>query len=506
MLSHDLAHVLESLADLAPFYSVFREPVVVESKAKTDPSASARSTIRRSRSVRYPRGRDDFPSAYRLHPTDDADRPSARHNLIAVAARREASRRSASSDIVEADNARREASDRRRMENGRALLRDALSYERPDRLTRDPIGLSSNYNPANASATSRPPITRHYRPTSPDLDEGYGDAWERFEDENARIEAMRGRFAPTPPPYTPSDRPGRPATAQGVRNARVGFASYTPRFAPAYRFGEPSPDPNRPPSSQSVPTPPSLPESLIDLRTSTSPVDVNVNELPPLRRMGRRSIYEARAVAGRSRPRSHAALAAAPATVDGLGDRQRSMTPDDGWDTMVATVAPDHRLPSASSSFTSATASASAGSRDSNSNTNSTSTSLTAPSDTEYPPICDDLLLSSSDSEGSDIVTPADDVELGSFDMNHEMGVFERVLTADRDARRQMRSGRSGQELAGTGEELADEEHNLQDMQQILNGLARREDIPDDWWAAAGLTRNLSALSARVDRIERERL
>jgi hypothetical protein len=52
--------------------------------------------------------------------------------------------------------------------------------------------------------------------------------------------------------------------------------------------------------------------------------------------------------------------------------------------------------------------------------------------------------------------------------------------------------------------------------------MSRREDIPDDWWAAAGLTRSnvgsavdgmletlggqLEALVGRIDRLERERL
>jgi hypothetical protein len=46
--------------------------------------------------------------------------------------------------------------------------------------------------------------------------------------------------------------------------------------------------------------------------------------------------------------------------VDGLGDRERSLSPDDSWDTMLTTIMPDNRLPSAESSFTSAAASFSA--------------------------------------------------------------------------------------------------------------------------------------------------
>ncbi|KAF2142363.1 uncharacterized protein K452DRAFT_297667 [Aplosporella prunicola CBS 121167] len=47
--------------------------------------------------------------------------------------------------------------------------------------------------------------------------------------------------------------------------------------------------------------------------------------------------------------------------IDGLGDRDRSVSPpnSDHWDTMLSTIAPDERLPTADSSFTSAAASAS---------------------------------------------------------------------------------------------------------------------------------------------------
>jgi hypothetical protein len=51
-------------------------------------------------------------------------------------------------------------------------------------------------------------------------------------------------------------------------------------------------------------------------------------------------------------------------------------------------------------------------------------------------------------------------------------------------------------------------DHNnddLQQMQAILDRLARREDIPDDWWAAAGLARTLDrGLSASMDSTDNE--
>ena len=42
-------------------------------------------------------------------------------------------------------------------------------------------------------------------------------------------------------------------------------------------------------------------------------------------------------------------------------------------------------------------------------------------------------------------------------------------------------------------------------MHVILDRLARREDIPDDWWAAAGLARTLDrGLSASMDSTDTE--
>lgn len=49
-------------------------------------------------------------------------------------------------------------------------------------------------------------------------------------------------------------------------------------------------------------------------------------------------------------------------SVDGLGDRNRSPTPADGWEIMRTTITPDATLPSADSSFTSAAVSQSFGS------------------------------------------------------------------------------------------------------------------------------------------------
>ncbi|KAK4575327.1 hypothetical protein LTR86_001181 [Recurvomyces mirabilis] len=59
----------------------------------------------------------------------------------------------------------------------------------------------------------------------------------------------------------------------------------------------------------------------------------------------------------RSHPLRNSWSPDSPPAVDGLGDRNRSPTPPDGWEIMRSTITPDATLPSAESSFTSAAAS-----------------------------------------------------------------------------------------------------------------------------------------------------
>ncbi|PSN63957.1 hypothetical protein BS50DRAFT_623621 [Corynespora cassiicola Philippines] len=135
-----------------------------------------------------------------------------------------------------------------------------------------------------------------------------------------------------------------------------------------------------------------------------------------LRRMGRRTIPDG------PLPSSSLRESWSPATtpdLDGLGDRERSMSPgEDPWDTMLSTVAPDPIAPSADSSFTSAAASASfsnshASSRaSSNSNSGASSrTHLTIPSRRNSPP--SDMFMRACDTSDDDTAsdTEAEDVD-----------------------------------------------------------------------------------------------
>jgi hypothetical protein len=119
--------------------------------------------------------------------------------------------------------------------------------------------------------------------------------------------------------------------------------------------------------------------------------DNNAVSFPPLRRMGRRNIADG------PLPASSLRESWSPATtVDGLGDRERSFSPDDDgsqWETFYGGIVPDTIAPTAESSFASAAASASfsnshpssrAGS--SNMSASSSRTHLTVPSQLQSPP------------------------------------------------------------------------------------------------------------------------
>ncbi|KAK7511225.1 uncharacterized protein IWZ02DRAFT_104354 [Phyllosticta citriasiana] len=86
----------------------------------------------------------------------------------------------------------------------------------------------------------------------------------------------------------------------------------------------------------------------------------DATDFPPLRRMGRRQVTDGPLPPSGLR-QSSLRESWGPASVDGLGDRERSVSspPSDHWETILSTITPDAQLPSADSSFTSAAASAS---------------------------------------------------------------------------------------------------------------------------------------------------
>ncbi|KAI9848160.1 MAG: hypothetical protein M1837_000834 [Sclerophora amabilis] len=515
---------------------MFVEPTATapkEPKSKADPSAPARSSIRRTRSVRYPRAHDGTsPGFWPTH------RPSSRmrrehliefDNDIAYASGlahrslppplRDHEEGSASLAAIEADEARTEASNRRRQETGRALLRDALSYERPNNVIGGP-GPSADHSDAALPIVPEPADFARQRSTQ-DL---YSNAARQTDDRGRAVVPYSWDGTVVPYAHRREIGSSRSSPLAGGDTSSPGPLSRTPRFAPAYRFGEPSVNfshPHREPQRRHVE------RYSRDSRDAAAELRSHArqyfsNDMPPLRRMGHRSIAEGGHNNSSQGP-SHR-----PVTVDGLGDRERSLSPDDSWETLLMTIAPDQRLPSNDSSFTSATASASASSL--GSNPTSRSTPITVPSETEMPPICD--LWSASDSEYSESDTEGEleeEAENGANPPNNPRYGYDHSHGSNRQRHPphhhhhhhhhhlrhefplahpsspphpRSRDGRANrhprvrdQDEALTND-LATEAH---DMQRILDRLARREDIPDEWWAAAGLSRDW-------ERLYRERL
>ncbi|OAQ61545.1 hypothetical protein VFPPC_09369 [Pochonia chlamydosporia 170] len=247
--------------------------------------------------------------------------------------------------------------------------------------------------------------------------------------------------------------------------------------------------------------------------------------------------------------------------LDGLGDRERSLSPE-VWDTLLSTLTPDPQPPSVGSSFASVTASQTAGP--------SSGTPTSAPDITEDAPLdapCE------SGCENSDMEMDDPDYEHPDFarirrqrseaaaaaqqlaatnerfraQLGAEAGFHAQLFTPTGRTTRQINTpngpltiyestGRLGQPLnasrwrrplsstnpygiwigqapvGASGEEDRDPDGPLQHagetpssthanpmaseddwagMQRIVRSLARREDIPDEWWADAGLSRTL---------------
>jgi len=172
---------------------------------------------------------------------------------------------------------------------------------------------------------------------------------------------------------------------------------------------------------------------------------------------------------------------------DGLGDRRRSLSPEeDTWETLLTTITPDERLPSASSSFTSVSASASASASASflSSNTSTRpATTRTTPLSTSN--VCDDP----SDSDWSDD-NPSDE----DLDFSYR--------STDGNLRNIGGSPTPGSGLQYNAVRLW-EETQSQRLSEIAERLTRHEPVSDESWASAGFVRSFGG---RNDRLDRERL
>lgn len=171
---------------------------------------------------------------------------------------------------------------------------------------------------------------------------------------------------------------------------------------------------------------------------------------------------------------------AAQARLDGLGDRERSVSPvnqehDVTWDTLLASITPDPQPPSAGSSFASSSAAAAASS--SNSLPQSMTSSMTSVARTEEDPANNDCDGPTSDSDLDDWDAEEGDIDelmdsVRRFRGDGFLRTYADITArASRIARR--RVGRDPEHLGG--------------MHWIISRLAERDEVPDEWWAEAGL-------------------
>ncbi|KAL7810288.1 hypothetical protein V8C44DRAFT_332843 [Trichoderma aethiopicum] len=211
---------------------------------------------------------------------------------------------------------------------------------------------------------------------------------------------------------------------------------------------------------------------------------------------------------------------------DGLGDRDRSLSPE-GWDTLLSTLTPDPQPPSATSSFASAAASQSAGSSnvpppapgvhdeaadgacesghemsdddddDDNNNNNDddyANWESRAAALTRDVGVVRFYSLNGVPAPGVPFPRPESLRRIGSLAPRNPSLSLTHGRTPGSGSEDESRPGRlqpnqEGSAGNGRGAHTGDEEWS--GMQRIVRSLAAREDIPDEWWAEAGLNRTL---------------
>ena len=413
---------------------MYRDPDEVDNKQsaiKIDPTASARSAIRRQRTVRYsPSTR--LPSApaissttYRPFTVSGRTRTPDRQSLLEDIRRRENAL-----DNLSRNAARSETTVRASHQGNASVRSEGVAPSRITQWHRPENGHAPIQHPFISEHTSdRITLTRDNTVPDPPL-----LPYTRSMDHIDRLseEFLHESNRPPTPPYTTShtheDSPIRQSTPP------VGTASLTPRFAPAHRFtGEveeesivagqslvtrqeslailaeriPSPDEAlneedraflslfashlasmRARSPETLTTPYLTAEAtylrsveerlnLVSVSGIAETTSNSIDDLLSLRRMAPDHGHEARSEVVSRRYRRSQGRRPRHDNTDGLGDRQRSFSPDDeDWETMLTTITPDERVPSAHSSFTTATAT----SQSSNSMVSSYGTPVTVPS------------------------------------------------------------------------------------------------------------------------------
>ncbi|KAF2740668.1 hypothetical protein EJ04DRAFT_507687 [Polyplosphaeria fusca] len=395
--------------------------------------------------------------------------------------------------------------------------------------------------PAPRPQSARDDDAPALRPPPPPVPESRN--YSSFRDDDSLMRMRRERY------YSSIHPSGRPNFGEFTRSPRP-LPALTPNFAPAVATRSRlhrAPSQSRLRSTSPEPRPTISRGSWADLYQATrrenaafmDALDDNSDNAvgsPPLRRMGRRGIADG------PLPSSSLRESWSPAaSIDGLGDRDRSVSPaEDHWDTMLTTVVQDPLAPTAESSFTSAAASASfsnshPSSRAGSSNSNSAASSrthLTVPSrrhstTEQFMRACDTSDDdTASDTEEEDLETRRSFLRARRFEApdappsrnpnRYSRGIRDRSRETTAYVRSYYESGAGrnnvrqterplGGQLDGTGDAYTNDMHDelqaldsqLRDARAVLEQLTRRDDVPDEFWASVGLSRSMA------DRVER---
>jgi len=203
------------------------------------------------------------------------------------------------------------------------------------------------------------------------------------------------------------------------------------------------------------------------------------------------SLSQRRRALDLDRPRGHHATSRS--RLDGLGDRNRSLSPAE-WDTLLVGITPDPQPPSAGSSFASSSASAVAVSSSASPN-RTASTAVTSPERTGESNPTRDCDISDSASNDDEDHSSMPELEESSVLLGAPESVggpdSPRAVSRERQqseivAARIARINRQG---GARNPRQSDEGDHMDTMHRIITGLAGRQDIPDEWWARAGLRR-----------------
>ncbi|RFU27931.1 hypothetical protein B7463_g8416, partial [Scytalidium lignicola] len=430
-----------------PLFITPIEPEVV-SKASEKIASGLRSTIRRQRPARRPSPREHTRSAIEQR---------RRRLLGGLATTGQSSPEDY--DVVWEH-------ERRATRPGAEARTDHVTLSQSDLAAMERPPLSRN-----TAVPGHPPL-RHFGDIPPLVPESRDfSSINEHQREVPRIIQLReelrhiARRVPTPP-YTETDL----AFIARWNSDSPRASALTPGFSPAHpTSGESesrSPDEVDEPSESSSRLPP---------YTSDQPVRSLANRVQALQALNRAST--------RDMERSRLLIRQARTRLDGLGDRDRSLSPDNEstWNTLLTGITPDPQPPSAGSSFASSSVANSA----TNSLPVSASTSMTSLENSNASSSFHECDISDS---GSNTDEEEELYGISGFTDLRSAGAFDSTRRSYSEIASE--SSSRAERIRGASH-LGRDTPSLGGMQRIISALAARDDIPDDWWAGAGLSRNL---------------